>query len=69
MIFLKIFDPSQVHCYEKGIKTSVKVYQETILEDVVKDLPLMLYQEQSRIFQEDCVPIHKTKITQVWLDC
>lgn len=53
---------------EKGVKTSAKVYQEGILEEVVKPLNTSLFNNEAWTFQQDSAPGHKAKTTQKWLE-
>lgn len=57
---------TKVHFCEKGVKTGAKVYQDTILEPVVKPLSHTLFQNQGWVFQQDSAPAHKAKTTQTW---
>lgn len=57
---------TQVHFCEKGVKTGAKVYQETVLEPIVKPLSHSLFQNQPWVFQQDSAPAHKAKTTQAW---
>ncbi|XP_026325277.1 uncharacterized protein LOC113234191 [Hyposmocoma kahamanoa] len=49
---------------EKGIKTSAQVYQDTILEKVVKPLNITMFNNQVWSFQQDSAPGHKARSTQ-----
>ncbi|KAG6450211.1 hypothetical protein O3G_MSEX006429 [Manduca sexta] len=53
---------------EKGIKTSAQVYQDTILEKVVKPLNITMFNNQVWSFQQDSAPGHKARSTQSWLE-
>lgn len=53
---------------EKGIKTSAQVYQDTILEKVVKPLNNTMFNNQEWSFQQDSAPGHKARSTQSWLE-
>lgn len=57
---------SKVHFCEKGVKTGARVYQDTVLEPVVKPLSHTLFQNQPWVFQQDSAPAHKAKSTQAW---
>ncbi len=46
-----------------GAKTNTKIYEETILESVVKPVSDTLFKEQHWIFQQDSAPAHKSKMT------
>lgn len=58
---------TKLHFCEKGVKTSAKVYQNTVLENVVKELGNTLFRNQQWSFQQDSAPAHKAKSTQDWL--
>ena len=53
---------------KKGIKTSAQVYQDTILEKVVKPLNNTMFNNQVWSFQQDSAPVHKARSTQSWLE-
>jgi transposase len=53
---------------EKGIKTSAQVYQDTILEKVVKPLNITMFNIHVWSFQQDSAPGHKARSTQSWLE-
>lgn len=59
---------TDIHFCEKGVKTSAKVYQETVLEPFVKPLNTSMFSGQSWSFQQDSAPGHKAKTTQNWLE-
>lgn len=60
--------PTEVHFCEKGVKTSAKVYQDTVLDTLVKDLSQTLFHGQPWVFQQDSAPAHKAKTTQAWFE-
>jgi hypothetical protein len=43
------------------------VYQEDVLQGVVKPLDVTFFSGQERVFQQDSVPAQKAKTTQEWL--
>jgi hypothetical protein len=43
------------------------VYQEAVLQGVVKHLNVTVFSGQERVFQQDSVPAQKAKTTQKWL--
>ena len=59
---------TELHFCEKGVKTSAKVYQETVLERLVKNLNNTLFHGQNWSFQQDSAPAHKARTTQQWLE-
>jgi len=56
-----------LHFCEKGVKTGARVYQEDVLQEVVKPLNPTLFNGQKWIFQQDSAAAHKAKTTQEWL--
>lgn len=58
---------TSLHFCEKGVKTGARVYQEDVLEGVVKGLTNTLFNGERWIFQQDSAPAHKAKTTQEWL--
>ena len=58
--------PTEVHFCQKGVKTGAKVYQEDILDKVVKPLGNTLFKNKPWVFQQDSAPAHKAKSTQEW---
>ena len=59
---------TEPYFYEKGIKTSAQVYQDTILEKVVKPLNNTMFNNQVWSFQQDSAPGHKARSTLSWLE-
>lgn len=57
---------TEVHFCEKGVKTGAMVYQNTVLDKVVKPLSQTLFKNQHWVFQQDSAPAHKAKSTQQW---
>jgi hypothetical protein len=51
---------------ERG-ETGVRVYQEDVLQGVVKHLNMTFFSGQEWVFQQDSVPVPKAKTTQEWL--
>ena len=49
------------------MKTGAQVYQEDVLQGVVKPLNTALLSGQKWVFQQDSAPAHKAKTTQEWL--
>jgi len=56
-----------LHFCEKGVKTGAQVYQEDVLQGVVKPLNMTVFSGQNCVFQEDSAPAHKAKMTWEWL--
>jgi hypothetical protein len=56
-----------LHFCEKGVKTRARVYQEDMLQGVVKPLNTTLFNGQKWFFQQDSALVHKAKTTQEWL--
>jgi len=48
-------------------ETGVRVYQEDMLQGVVKHLNMTFFSGQEWVFQQDSVTAQKTKTTQEWL--
>jgi len=51
---------------ERG-ETGVRVYQEDVLQGVVKHLNMTFFSGQEWVFQQDSVPAQKAKTAQEWL--
>lgn len=58
---------TKIHFCEKGVKTGAKVYEESVLESVVKPLNSTLFEDDFWIFQQDSAPAHKARRIQQWL--
>jgi hypothetical protein len=52
---------------QKRSETGVQVYQEDVLQGVVKHLNMPFFSGQEWVLQQDSVPVHKAKVTQEWL--
>ncbi len=59
---------TSIHFCEPGVKTTAKVYEETILDPVVKSLSDTLFERDNWISQQDSAPTHKLKRAQKWLE-
>ena len=59
---------TQQHFHEKWVKTSAKVYENTVLEPIVRGLNTTFFRNQLWTFQQDSSPAHKAKSTQTWLE-
>ncbi|XP_026758430.2 uncharacterized protein LOC113517886 [Galleria mellonella] len=55
---------TKLHFCEKGVKTSAKMYQNTLLDRVVKPLSNTLFKNIPWTFQQDSAPGHKARTTQ-----
>jgi hypothetical protein len=51
---------------ERG-ETGVRVYQEDVLQGVVKHFNMTFFSGRERVFKQDLVPAQKAKTTQEWL--
>ena len=49
------------------MKTGARVYQDDVLQGVVKPLNTTVFSGQKWVFQQDSAPAHKAKTTQEWL--
>lgn len=58
---------TKLHFCPKGVKTSAKVYQEDVLNSLVKPLNESLFKDLHWVFQQDSAPAHKARTTQEWL--
>ena len=56
-----------LHFCEKSVKTGAPVYQEDVLQGVVKPLNMTFFSGQKWVFQQDSASAHKAKTTQEWL--
>ena len=59
---------TQLHFCEKGVKTGAKVYEDTVLEPIVRGLNTILFRNKHWTFQQDSAPAHKAGSMQVWLE-
>ena len=58
---------TKLHFCEKGVKTSAKIYENTVLEPVVKLFNNTLFSNEQWSFEQDLAPAHKAYSTKVWL--
>lgn len=58
---------TKIHFCEKGVKTGARVYEQTILEPVVRPLTSTLFNNEEWTFQQDSAPAHKARRVQQWL--
>jgi inhibitor of nuclear factor kappa-B kinase subunit alpha len=56
-----------LHFCEKGVKNWSRVYQEDVLQGVVKSFKTTVFNGQKWVFQQNSAPAHKIKTTQEWL--
>jgi hypothetical protein len=56
-----------LHFCEKGVKTGAQVYQEDVLQGVVKPLNTTVFSCQKWVFQQDSAPVHKVVTAEEWL--
>jgi len=56
-----------LHFCEKGVKIDANVYQEVVLQGVVKPHNTTIFSGQKWVFQQDSAPAHKAKMTEEWL--
>jgi len=54
-----------LHFCDKGVKTGVRVYQEDVLQGVVKSLNTTLFYDQKWVFQQHSAPAHKAMKTRL----
>jgi hypothetical protein len=54
--------------FEKGVKTGAQVYQEDMLQGIMKPLNTSLFNGQEWVFQQDSSPAHTAKTIQEWLE-
>ena len=58
---------TKLHFCENGVKTSAKVYENTMLEPVVEPFNNTLFSNEHWSFKQDLVPVRKANSTKVWL--
>ncbi len=56
-----------IYFCKPGIKTTTKIYEETILKPVMKPLNDTLFNRQCWIFEQNSLPARKLKCCQKWL--
>ncbi|CAF4883957.1 unnamed protein product [Pieris macdunnoughi] len=59
---------TEVNFFEKGVKTSATVYQETVLYRLVKDISSTLFAGHHFVFQQDSASAYKAKTTKAWFE-
>ena len=52
---------------EKAVETGARVYQEDVLQGVVKPLNTTVFNNQKWVFQQDSAPTHMARTTREWL--
>ncbi|GFX53240.1 putative MhmaT1 transposase [Trichonephila clavipes] len=55
---------SEINFCKKIVKTTAKVYENFILEQIVMPLHVNLFNKNDWTFQQVCAPAHKSKTTQ-----
>ncbi len=55
---------TKLHFCEKGVKTSAKIYQDTVSEPILRYMGNTLFRNEQWNFQKDWAPGHKAKSTQ-----
>ena len=58
---------TKLYFCEKGVKTSAKIYENTMLETVVKLFNNTLFSNEHWSFKQDLAPAYKANSTKVWL--
>ena len=58
---------TKLHFFEKGVKNFAKVYENTVLEPVVKPSNNTLFSNKHRSLKQDLAPAWKANSTKVWL--
>ena len=58
---------TKLHFCEKGVNTSPKVYENSVLEPVVTPLNNTLFSNEHWSFKRDLAPTRKANSTKVWL--
>ena len=58
---------TKLHFCKKGVNTSAKVYEDTVLEPVVKLFNNTLFSNEHWSFKQDLASAHKALSTKVWL--
>jgi hypothetical protein len=69
LVWWRVFHQGVTHLHfcEKCVKTGARVYQEDVLQGVVKPLNTTVFSGQKWVFQQNSAPAHKAKATQQWL--
>lgn len=58
---------TKLHFCENGVKTSAVVYQNQVLDKVVRPLGEEMFNGEHWVYQQDSAPAHKARSTQAWL--
>lgn len=58
---------TDIHFCEKDVKTTAKIYQKNVLEQMVKPLNITLFQNKHWVLQQDSAQAHIANSTQAWL--
>jgi hypothetical protein len=67
ILFLAISSVTTSSFLQERGETGVRVYQENVLQGVVKHLNMTFFSGQEWVFHQDSVPAQKVKTTQDWL--
>jgi len=58
---------TSLHFCDEDVKTGAQVYQEDVLQGVVKPLNTAVFSGQKLVFQQDTAPAQNAKMAQEWL--
>ena len=64
----ELFWGHQASFLQKGVKTGAKVYEDMVLDPIVRGLNTILFRNKHWTYQQDSAPAHKAGSTQMWLE-